>query len=100
MPNLKSAKKRTRQNEKKRLHNRTLKSAMRTQVKKFLACMKEDSIEDVKKTLDKTVSVLDKVGKKGILHKNNISRKKSALYKAYNQLVATKAAEAIIEESK
>jgi small subunit ribosomal protein S20 len=93
MPNLKSAKKRTRQNAKRNLHNRVVKAAMKTQIKKFIAMLNEKPAEEVKKELDHTISVLDKVGKRGIIHKNNIARKKSALYKAYNQKLATPAEE-------
>ena len=64
---------------------------MKTQINKFIAMLNEKPAEEVKKELDHTISVLDKVGKRGIIHKNNIARKKSALYKAYNQKLATPA---------
>lgn len=70
MPNLASAKKRLRQNEKKRLRNTAAKTRIKTEVKKAIA-----GAENV------AVSVIDRAAAKGIIHKNAAARKKSRLAK-------------------
>ena len=88
MPNLKSAKKRMRQNDKLRLHNKSLKSAMKTQVKKFLKYIHDNDMENVRAEFPRTISTLDKIAQKKILHKNNVARQKAALHKRYNLFLA------------
>ncbi|HEX9995882.1 MAG TPA: 30S ribosomal protein S20 [Abditibacterium sp.] len=70
MPNLASAKKRLRQDEKKRLRNQFAKTRIKTEVKKALAG-----------TENLAVSVIDRAAAKGIIHKNAAARKKSRLAK-------------------
>ena len=89
MPNLKSAKKRMRQSEKRRLHNKSLKSAMKTQVKKFLKYIHDNDMENVRAEFPRTMSALDKIAQKKILHKNNIARQKATLHKRYNLFLAS-----------
>ena len=84
MPNIKSAKKRMRQNEKRRIYNKSIKSTVKTHVKKFLNMVEVGSIDEAKKFLPLVVSQLDKSGKKGIYHKNYIGRKKSTLFRKLN----------------
>ncbi len=76
MANIKSAKKRIRQNEKRRLRNKSYKSFLKTITKKYL---KEEDPEKKKELLKKVYSAYDKVVSKGILHKNTVARKKSKL---------------------
>ena len=73
MPNIKSAKKRVRITAKKTLRNKILKSNLKTALKKAFA--EESSIESKKKAIE----LVDKAVTKGILHKNNAARKKSAI---------------------
>lgn len=88
MANLQSAKKRVRQNIKIRLHNKKIKSAMRTQIKKFLGTMDSKDAQLASIEIVKTMSCLDKVSQKGILHRNNINRTKSKLHQKYNEFLA------------
>ncbi|MFQ5964818.1 MAG: 30S ribosomal protein S20 [Candidatus Scalinduaceae bacterium] len=90
MPTSKSAKKRVRQNIKRRMRNRGHKSALRTQIKKFVLAVRNTNIEDAENHLSLTTKKLDKIAAKGIIHKNTASRKKSRLTKALNKLKATK----------
>ncbi len=76
MANIKSAKKRIRQNEKRRLRNKSYKSFLKTITKKYL---KEKDPEKKKELLKKVYSAYDKAVSKGILHKNTVARKKSKL---------------------
>ena len=73
MPNIKSAKKRVRITAKKTLRNKILKSNLKTALKKAFA--EESSIESKKKAIE----LVDKAVTKGIIHKNNAARKKSAI---------------------
>ena len=86
MPTMKSAKKRLRQNIKHNLRNRTYKSALKTQMKKFLSVVKEGNAQVAQEELRLTVKKIDKGVVKGILHKNTASRKKSRLTKKFNQM--------------
>ena len=89
MPNIKSAKKRVLQNEKRRLRNKSYKSALKTKVKKFLTVVEKGDIEEAKKLWPETASMLDRMGQKRIFHPNSINRRKSHLHKKYNALLAT-----------
>ena len=86
MPTMKSAKKRLRQNIKHNLRNRTYRSALKTQMKKFLSVVKEGNAQAAQEELRLTVKKIDKGVVKGILHKNTASRKKSRLTKKFNQM--------------
>ncbi len=86
MPIIKSAKKRMRQNLKRRARNFPLRSEMKTYFKKVLKMVKDGNVEDAQKTLQKAYSVIDTACKKNIIHPNNASRKKSRLARALNDL--------------
>ncbi|MDL5041082.1 30S ribosomal protein S20 [Heyndrickxia coagulans] len=80
MPNIKSAIKRVKVNEKNYAQNTAAKSAMRTAVKKFEAAV-ENNDENAKELLVDAVKRLDKAASKGLIHKNAASRQKSRLMK-------------------
>ncbi len=88
MPIMKSAKKRLRQNIKRNLRNRAHKSALRTQIKKFLSSLKEGNVQAAAEELRLTVKKLDKSVVKGVVHKKTASRKKSRLTQRFNQIKA------------
>lgn len=79
MANTKSAIKRIRQNEKRRLRNRIVKSQTRTYVKKAIKAIDGKDQEAAKAAALIAVKALDKAAEKGILHKNNAARRKSRL---------------------
>jgi small subunit ribosomal protein S20 len=76
--NTKSAIKRIRQNEKRRLRNRAVRSKVRTAVKIVRAALTEKS-PAAAEALRETVRALDKAVTKGVIHRNTASRKKSRL---------------------
>lgn len=82
MANIKSAKKRILVNDKKNLRNRSIKSALKTTVKKFNAAVAEGNKELAASMLPGVISVVDKAAAKGIMHKNAANRKKAELSKA------------------
>ena len=81
MPNIKSAKKRVLVTEKKSAQNKAIKSALKTQIKKFLAAVEAGDKEAANKLYPETVSAIDSAASKGILHKNNAANKKAKLSK-------------------
>ena len=76
MANIKSQMKRNRQNEKRRLRNRTVRSELLTRQKTALAAA---GTEDEAETLRTAIKKIDKAAAKGIIHKNAAARKKSRL---------------------
>ncbi len=81
MANIKSAKKRVLVTEKKTQQNKAIKSALKTQIKKFLAIVNAGDKEAATALYPETVSAIDSAVTKGILHKNNAANKKSKLAK-------------------
>ena len=81
MPNIKSAKKRVLVIEKKTLKNKAIKSALKTQVKKFLTAVEAGDKELATKLFPETVSAIDAAATKGVLHKNNANNRKAKLAK-------------------
>ena len=86
MPNIKSAKKRVLVIEKKTQINKAIKSALKTQIKKFLAYVESGNKEEATKVYSETVSAIDSAVTKGILHKNNAANKKAKLAKKLNAM--------------
>ncbi len=87
MPNIKSAKKRVKVSEKKNLHNRMVKSGVRTSVKKFEASLNGDAA-NAAAALNETVSAIDKAAAKGVIHKNAANRRKARLAKRLSKVTA------------
>jgi small subunit ribosomal protein S20 len=86
MPNIKSAIKRTKTNEKRRLRNASQKSALRTAVKFADQAVAGTDANAAKDALVTAQKKLDKAVTKGLIHKNAASRKKSRLAKKVNAL--------------
>lgn len=83
MPTHESAKKRLRQNEKKRQHNKQYKSRVRTMVEKVRDAEDKEEAEEL---LRQAKSLLDRLASKGIIHKNKSARYKSDLEQHVNEL--------------
>lgn len=80
MPNIKSAKKRMRIEEKRRLRNNTIKSTVRTYVTKARgAITTAPAAETTEEAIREAISNLDKAVTKGVIHRNNAARRKSRL---------------------
>jgi small subunit ribosomal protein S20 len=79
MPNTKSAKKRLRQNEVRRLRNRAVKSAMRTQLRKVREAVKAGDLEKAEEGYRVAARQLDRAGSKRVIHPNKAARIKSRL---------------------
>ena len=85
MPNHKSAEKRVRQNEKRRVLNRGNRSKVRTYIKKMRAALDSGKSEEIQSVLPEAISVIDKAVQKGVMHKNAAARYKSRLTLRANQ---------------
>jgi len=81
LANIKSAIKRNRQNEKRRLHNRHYRGGARTFVRKARLAIESGDVDAAREATMTAVSALDKAAEKGIIHKNNASRRKGRLMK-------------------
>ncbi len=87
MPNIKSAKKRVIVNENKAMRNKATRSELRTAIKKADAAIANNA-SDKDAVVKLAVKKIDSAATKGILHKNNAARKKSALVKRLNKVEA------------
>jgi small subunit ribosomal protein S20 len=82
------ARKRARQAEKRRAHNASLRSLVRTQIKKVIAAIKTGDSEQAKGAYANAVPVIDRMADKGIIHKNKAARHKSRLSAQIKKLAA------------
>ncbi|MBX3442717.1 MAG: 30S ribosomal protein S20 [Planctomyces sp.] len=87
MPNTSSAKKALRQNTKRRLQNRSQRSALRTVVKKARSAAAEGA-EDAVEALRQATKKLDQAAAKHLIHKNTAARTKSRLAKLHAKSTA------------
>jgi small subunit ribosomal protein S20 len=81
LANHKSALKRIRSSERKRIRNRVFISRARTEVTKARAEMSGGDLEAARQATLQAIRTLDKAANKGILHRNNAARRKSRLMK-------------------
>lgn len=88
MANSPQARKRARQAEKRRMHNASLRSAVRTAVKKVIAAINTGNVDDAKQAYSAAVPVIDRMADKGIIHKNKAARHKSRLNAQIKALAA------------
>lgn len=86
MANHKSAEKRIRQNEKRKSINRASRSKLRTQIKKLRSALGHNDQAGSTELLNPTVSLIDKMVNKGIIHRNTAARYKSRLTKHVTEL--------------
>ncbi|MGI5309091.1 30S ribosomal protein S20 [Rheinheimera sp. WS51] len=79
MANIKSAKKRAIQSEKRRQQNASQRSMMRTFIKKTYAAVLTADVTASNEALKKMMPVLDRMAAKGLIHKNKAARHKARL---------------------
>jgi len=81
LANTAQAKKRARQAVKNRAHNISLRSRMRTAIKKVVYAIQEGNKETAQQAYQSAVPVIDSMANKGVIHKNKAARHKSRLNK-------------------
>ncbi|MBO0853072.1 MAG: 30S ribosomal protein S20 [Nocardia sp.] len=86
MANIKSQMKRIRTNEAARVRNQSVKSGLRTSIRKFREAAAAGQKDEALALLRSASKSLDKAASKGVIHANQAANKKSALSLAYNKL--------------
>jgi small subunit ribosomal protein S20 len=84
MPNVKSAKKRVRTNEKRRILNRQKMSAMRTALRAAQGAIAEGDMPVAEEKTRLAIKLVNRYARKGIIHRNKASRQESRLMKRLN----------------
>ncbi len=90
MGQLKSGVKRHKQSLKKRIRNRHIRSTVKTAVKDVRAAIDERAVEKAGEALSEAVSVIQRAGSKGVLHRKTVARKVARLSKAVHKAAAAK----------
>ena len=86
MANIKSQIKRVKTNEKRRLRNKSVKSSVRTAVRKFREAAASGDAETAGELQRAAARALDKAASKGVIHKNQAANRKSAMAKRVDAL--------------
>lgn len=87
MPNTESAKRALRKAERRRLRNRSQRSALRTLIKKVRTFVANGNLEGARVALQTVIKRLDQAADKHLIHKNAAARKKSRLTQLVNKLI-------------
>jgi small subunit ribosomal protein S20 len=87
--NIKSQIKRNRTNEKARVRNKSVKSGLRTAVRRFREAAEAGDAEQATSTLREASRALDKAASKGVIHANQAANRKSAMAKRAAELTKT-----------
>ncbi len=94
MPSLKSA----RSSEAKRAHNKPVRTALKTYIRKSENLIKKSEMDSAASSVKVAIAALDKAAQKGVIHPNQAARRKSRLMKKFS--VAKKTAVAAPAEAK
>lgn len=86
MANIKSQIKRVKTNEKARQRNQSIRSAVRTEIRKFREAVEAGDKAAAETLLRSASRKLDKAVTKGVFHRNAAANKKSGMAKAFNKL--------------
>lgn len=79
MANTKQAKKRVRQSEVRRQQNASMRSMLRTYIKKVIAAIKTGDAAQAQSAMQQATPIIDRMASKGIIHANKAARHKSRL---------------------
>jgi small subunit ribosomal protein S20 len=86
MANIKSQKKRIKQNEKARVRNQAVRSQLKTAIRKFREAAEAGDVEKASVAQRDAARLLDKAQSKGVIHKNQAANRKSAIAKRLHDL--------------
>ncbi len=86
MANIKSAKKRILVNQKKALRNKSIRSSVKTAIKKVIVAVEQGDKAKAQELLRDATKAIDMACTKGVYHKNNAARKVSRLTRSVNKL--------------
>ena len=79
MPNIKSAIKKARQDETRRARNKSRKQTLKSALKKMRTALAAKKADDAKQIAPETLSTIDKMAQRGLIHRNAANRHKSRL---------------------
>jgi small subunit ribosomal protein S20 len=82
--NIKSQIKRNRQNEKRRMRNKSVKSSLKTAIRKYNEALAAGNADNALVLLRDASRKLDKAASKGVIHKNQAANRKSAIARRFN----------------
>lgn len=85
--------KQMRQNARRRARNQHFRSAARTYIKKARRLIAEGNLEEAQTVARQAISTLDRAAVKGILHRNNVARRKARLMRQLNQALGQRVGE-------
>jgi small subunit ribosomal protein S20 len=85
MPHTRSAKKHLRQTAKRRQYNRSIKKAIKVQIKKVLAAAGEGPVDQLRNEYNLLAKKLDKAAARNVVHANLAARKKSQMAQLLHQ---------------
>lgn len=97
MANIKSQIKRNRQNEKRRLRNRVFRGEARAAIKKARQAIEAGEAANSRDAVLLAIRKLDRAAQQGVLHRNNVARRKSRLMKALAKMEAQEPVGAVPE---
>jgi small subunit ribosomal protein S20 len=86
MPNIKSQIKRMHKSEEQRQRNKAVKSALKTDIRKFEAAVQSLDPEAARQMYAEASRSLDKAASKGVIHKNKAANKKSRMFRDLKSL--------------
>ena len=86
MANIKSAKKRIKTSEKRAERNKSVRSGVKTSIKKLQTAIDSGDKAAASEALKGAISSLEKAGSKGVYHKGTVSRKVSRMTKSVNKM--------------
>jgi small subunit ribosomal protein S20 len=86
LANHKSALKRARQSEVRRIRNKGYKTRSKKAVKEVRAAVADSSLEKAQKSLSEAVAILQKASSKGVIHRKNAARRISRLNRLVNEI--------------
>ncbi|MGM5594519.1 30S ribosomal protein S20 [Corynebacterium glucuronolyticum] len=86
MANIKQQKKRVKTNEKRRVRNMAVRSAVKTEIRKFRELVAAGEKDKAEEQLRVASRKLDKAVTKGVYHRNSAANKKSRMAKAFNKI--------------
>ncbi len=90
MANIKSAIKRIRSSERKRMRNKPVRTALKTYIRSAQARINAGQTDESAEAVVRAISALDKAANKGIIHRNQAARRKSRLMAKLNKLTAAR----------
>lgn len=92
MANSAQARKRAKQAERRRVHNASRRSMMRTYLKRVVSAVDEGDLETARQAMKAAESAIDRAAAKGLIHKNAAARRKSGLSARIKALAASASA--------